>query len=447
MRHISKLLSVLAVVAVFSVCAAAEEAPAPHYRLKVSSDPASHKLDVEAWITQAPSATFYLYKTFKVTSVEADGKPVAFHADPTAAPLPYSQPSVATVADAKGVKELHIKYSGEMPELVWGVNTVSAELVELSCYSSWFPGFSGVWRYDYELELNLPEGFVAATNGALKSERTEKGRAITSWTSVRPGFDIAVVASPKLKKVEREVGGMHVEMFASPAIPESVLREETEGLAEEMRQFSLIYGPPSIKGLLRVVFSPREGWGYSRIPMFAVSESRARYQLMGEAGEAREFQENAHEAAHFWWMFTGVDSPDNWIDEGLAEYTAFRMASDRYGAGFNVFKVGQYQRHIKTAKLTYAIAETPANGIDREINRYDKAALMFLDAEQRFGRAKLDAALRAIYTRFSSGSPATTAAFLEEIEKQMGKEAAAFFREELYRKPTNEPALKPISEK
>jgi len=441
--HFLRICTLFVIAAVMGLSAVAEEAPTPHYRLLVSAEPATHKFEVEAWIQAPPASRFYLYKGFKVASVEADGKRVSFHPDLSAPALPLGPASAAIVVDAPGGKQLHIKYGGEMPETVAGVNTVSADLVELAIYSGWFPVFKGVSRYDYEMELNLPEAFVAATNGELKSQRVEKGRSITSWASFKPGFDIAIVASPRLKKTEREINGTHVEIYATSAIPATVLKDEMEGLAEEMRQLTILYGEPSIKGFLRIIYSPRDGWGYARIPVSIVSEGRARYQLIGEAGEAREFRENAHEVAHFWWAFTGVESFDNWIDEGLAEYSAFRMTSDRYGIGFNFFQVGQYQRRIKTAKLTYAIAKTPSNTLDREINRYDKAAIMFLEAEQRFGRTSLDKALRAVRARFISGTPATTANFLDEIEKQMGKEAAAYFREELYRKPTNEPALKP----
>ncbi len=431
-------------VALMCASAMAADATAPHYLLKVSAEPAKHRLDVEAWIEHVPATRFYLNKNFAVTSVEADGKAVSFHPDPSATAV-GSELAAALAVEAPGAKQLHIKYSGELPGMVAGVNTISPDLVELAIYCTWFPAFKDVWRYDYKLELNLPVGFVAATNGTFKSERVEKGRAISSWASFQPGFDIVVVASPKLKKTERDINGTHVEVFATDAIPAQVLKDEVEGLAEEMRLFTLLYGEPSLKGNLRVIYSPRDGWGYARIPVSIVSEVRARYQLMGEAGEAREFRENAHEVAHFWWAFTGVDSFDNWIDEGLAEYSAFRITSERYGLGFNMFQVGQYQRRIKTAKLTYAIAETPANTIDREINRYDRAALMFLDAEMRFGRASLDKALRTMRMRFTSGTPATTANFLDVMEKEMGKEAAAFFREELYRKPTNEPVIKPAA--
>ena len=61
---------------------------------------------------------------------------------------------------------------------------------------------------------------------------------------------------------------------------------------------------------------------------------------------------------------------------------------------------------------------------------------MFLEAQCRFGTEPLDKLLRAIYTRFAGTGQATTALFLEEAEKQMGKEAQAFFREEVYRKPS-----------
>jgi hypothetical protein len=228
-------------------------------------------------------------------------------------------------------------------------------------------------------------------------------------------------------------------------LPEQLLKSKTEGLAAGMERLSRLYGPPRVKGVLRLVYSPRSGWGYSRLPLIVVSEERARQVLAGDNGEAGDFRDNCHEMAHFWWSIADPTTPGDWINEGLAEFTAFRLAEQRYGRAFADVRLAEYRQNAASSKTSSSIAETEGTSPDREVNRYDKATLMFLEARRRFGEEPLDKFLRALYTRYAGTGQATTALFLEEAGRQMGKDAQSFFREELYRRPPVSSSDKPAA--
>ena len=152
-----------------------------------------------------------------------------------------------------------------------------------------------------------------------------------------------------------------------------------------------------------------------------------------EHGKTRALHGACHEMSHFWWLVADASTPDDWLNEGPAEYSAFRLSEARDAAFAQILRQ-EYQEHALASQTDAAIAETEQSSPDRYRNRYEKTALMFLEARQRFGEKALDELLRAFRTRFAEGRNATTAAFLEEVKTQMGAEAEAFFREALYRK-------------
>ncbi len=425
-------------VGLLTVCmlgsASGAEKNAFHYGLQVRVEPAQHRLEAEARIQHPPASRFYLYKGLTVRQVIADGKTVPFHTDSSAAPLPYAPMAAAVAVDAKDVQQLQVKYGGEISEVVMDINMITPDLVELAFYTAWFPLFGGFKPYTFELEANLPQDFAMTSNGLDKSRRAEQGRLITLWTSYEPGMDMVLLASPHFRRLAAGSEGAEVEAYYY-RLPQQVLKHKMAGLVAGMKRLTSLYGPPQVEGSLRLVYSPREGWGYSRIPLIVVSEERARRVLSEGNGDANDFRDNSHEMAHFWWSIADPATPNDWINEGLAEFTAFRLTEERFRRSFAEARLAEYHHQVSQSKTTSAIAETTGDSPDREINRYYKTTLMFLDARRRFGEAALDKTLRAIYARFAGTSQATTTAFLEEVDKQMGEEAAAFFREELYRKP------------
>jgi len=366
--------------------------------------------------------------------VEADGKAVKYGLDRSAPRLPFSPESTVIAVDAPDAQELHIQYAGELSEVIAQVNMISPELIELALYSVWYPMFPGFPEFTFELEANLPDGFLTTTNGEQTAQREQDGRRVTSWRSFKPGIDMVLLASPFLHRLEGGTAQTKVEVDYYQ-LPAPLIQTKIDGLAAGMAKLSAYYGAPRLSGTLRLVYTPRDGWGYSRIPLIVVSEQRAKGVLSDANGEAMDFRDNAHELAHFWWTIADPGTPNDWINEGLAEFSAFRLAEWRFGPAFKDARLAEYRQNALQNKTADSIAETAGDSPDREINRYDKAALMFLEAQQRFGQEPLDRLLKEIHTRFTGTMNATTAIFLEEAGRQMGSQAEAYFRAELYRKP------------
>ncbi len=408
----------------------------PHYTLRVQVDPAVQRLEAEVWIRNPPAMRFYLHSGFAVRRIEIRGKTVAFHEDPGAQKLPFSPAARAVVIDAPRAGALHIVYGGVMKERRAGVNEIAPELVELACYSAWYPVFEGLKEYRFDLEARLPESFTAVTNGRQRIERRQDGWVIWRWESYRPGLDIVLLASPLLRRYEDGASGVAV---YAHRFPEAAISAKRSALADGIAELSRRFGPPQVNAGARLVYAPRSGWGYARAPLIVVSEQRALGLLGSKSGAEQDFHDNAHELAHFWWMVADPGAPHDWINEGLAEYSAYCVSVIHHGPVFASRRLAEYQHRATQSQTTSSIAETPGDSPDREVNRYNKAPLMFIEAERRFGRARLDRLLRTLHERFAWTGRATTELFLELAAARMGPDAAAFFKQELYRRPERPP--------
>jgi hypothetical protein len=407
-----------------------------HYRLKVRVDPALHKLEAEAWIQQPPSSRFYLQKGFAIRQITADGNEVAFHEGSSPDSSRYAKMGTPIVVEAKNLQQLHVKYGGEMKEVVNEVNMIGVELVELALYSAWYPLYKGMIDYTFELEISMPVGFLTTTNGMQTRQWEEASRSVSTWTSYKPGWDMVLIASSQLQKLEGGVKDTQVEMYYH-SLSAELLKSKIDSLVNGMSRLSDFYGPPQVKGVLRFVYSPRSGWGYSRIPLFVVSEEYAQEEMKKEYGKAKDFHGNCHEMAHFWWQVADTNTPDDWINEGLAEFSAFRLSEERFGKAFAEVLVREYRQHADKSQTSNSIAETESSSPDRYVNRYEKTTLLFQEVQHRFGKEVFDKVLKSLHTQFDGTHKLTTALFLEEVGNQMGNEARTFFHEALFRR--NEP--------
>ncbi len=328
-----------------------------HYYTKARIEPALHRLEAEVWIQNPPSSHFYLQKGFALRQATVEGKAVRFHPDASAAPSMFAQLGTPTVVEAENPHQLYLRYDGEIKEAIWECNMIGPDLAELALYSAWFPLFEGWKEFSFEMEINTPVSYLTTTNGQLQKQWKEAGRTITSWTSYAPGIDMVLFASPRLRQLKGEIKDFQAEVYYD-RLSTDVMKPMMERLLKSMERLSSLYGPPQVKGMMRLVYSPRNGQGYSRIPLIIVSEERTKQKLSEPFGEARDFGHNCHELAHFWWMLVDPNTPDDWINEGLAEFSAFRISEEIFGKVFAEMRIGEYRQNASESKTSDSIAET-----------------------------------------------------------------------------------------
>jgi hypothetical protein len=407
------------------------------YDLRVRVSPERGALDARAEIACAPCpGAFTLARDLAVRRVLVDGRAVAFV---EAAPAGEATTREVTIAGPTGGRRLAVEYRGALrvssyPPVVSLVNHVRSERVELAGYAAWYPRPQGLGALTFRLAVDLPPGFVAVTNGRLVRSEASHGRALTEWESFAPSGDIVLVAARHLRvRKALAVDGVSVEVWSS-ALPDEYVAGMAGAIARAVGVVEGIVGAPLPSRLVRVVYAPRPGWGYARQPLIVVSEEGALAQGDQPSGRARDLRYVVHEMAHGWWNRADTSTPEDWLNEGLAEYTAWLAAESESGPEFASRLLGEYRQRSADSPDAVAILETASDSPDREVNRYARPVLFLEEARQRLGHERMGAFLNGLYRRFAAEGRATTAAFLDEAGSRLGPEAAAGFSEALRRR-------------
>ena len=388
----------------------------PFYKIFVRIEPNMHQIDCKFEANNPTNPGFYLHSALKISSLTVDGKPASFHEEQ------YAKRVIDAVVDSQFV----VEYSGVIADTANGVNMIQPDLVELALYSAWYPIIDNAKQFEFELTLDLPEGMTTVTNGRLMNQEEHSGRVVSVWHSFQLEFDIAMLASPKLKTMALEKGKTKVQFYYD-LIPESVILAKKDSLVHGMERLTQWYGKSTLPGQLRFVYSPRGGWGYSRIPLFVTPQAYALSQINQPLGEARDLHGSFHEMSHFWWLIADTRTTNDWINEGLAEYSAFRLSEASFGKAFADTLLTEYRNHAANCATKTPIVETASDSRDRYVNRYEKTTLMFVKARQMYGEAELDDVLASLYRQFAKKRSATTEAFLQEVENKLGSQPRAWF--------------------
>jgi hypothetical protein len=433
-----------ALVGVVAAAAAWARAPAgtaavaterPEYAIRIRIEPPAGTIDGLVEISSPGTSRFVLSRDLRIRRVLADGRPAAFDE-------PSSPPEESTrevIVSGPAASRLTIEYGGTIRRdsyspVVSLVSMVRPDLVELASYAGWYPRLAPFRSFSFQLALDLPAGFVPVTNGReLPPRASAHGREITTWRFDGPASDIVVVAAPRLRQSAVTRGAGSVEVFAA-ALPQKYVDAMIEDVAAAIDAASALTGAPRPAGPVRIVYSPRPGWGYVRQPLIVVSEENALAAQSQEFGAARDLRYITHEVAHYWWHFADTSAPDDWINEGLAEYTAFIVAGKLHGAAFASRLLEDYRERSENSATTAAIADTASGSPDREVNRYARPVLVLDDAERKYGSERMAAFIRALYRRFSEDGRATTGSFLSVAESTLGPEARVMLSEALFRR-------------
>ena len=404
----------------------------PEYHMNVRIDPASSEIRCRCEIVNPNDSCFLLTRSMTIHRITSNEKVIVFHKT-----LSESSDSYLITIPGKIPENIVIEYSGQIsegsfPKSVSMLNMINKGLVELSDHINWYPLIKKIKASVYKLDIDVPSEFVALTNFALKSQKSKDGRSFTHWESQHPVYGITLIAFPGLKKSEIKRDGMTIEIYYS-RLPVTYVDSMKNNLLKSLDLLSGLFGVPRSERLVRVAYSPRSAGAYARAPLIVVSENYAIEQRSLKFGAERDFRLNTHEIAHYWSM-ADTNTPDDWINEGLAEYSALLVSEEIIGKDFSDMMVSEYNEIAKNTRTEYSIIETPGDSRDREVNRYYKPALLLNDLKQTFGYEKMKVFLKALYTGFSDSKKASTSVFLDILEMNFGKDQRVAFEEALNKK-------------
>lgn len=312
---------------------------------------------------------------------------------------------------APGAEErIDLEYSGVPVFGSDSINRISPTWVELGLDSYWLPVFADYRkRIAGQVRIELPPGWNAVASGSIGRD----GNSLVLATGI-PLIDIAFSASPTLRHTDAASASVFWTRPDSPTVARVL---ET---AESCRRYlNTRYGASDSLPSVRLVLAPRIGPGYARRNYIALTDAAA-VPAPALGGYI------CHEFAHFWSSAANSSGPENWLNEGMAEYVSSRYVRATFGKPQYDSTVARWQR-MSAGQPPIWTSETTKRPSAQVA--YRKAPFLLSQLEERMGTEKMDQLLQ----RYMVQRIRTTPQLLSALEDVAGAETAAWFRAELAR--------------
>jgi hypothetical protein len=301
-----------------------------------------------------------------------------------------------------------VAYAGVLEAPSDSINRLSASWIELGVDSHWHPQVDAN-RVVGRVRLTIPEGFKLAASGTFQSF-ADRGFLLTSPL---PLADIAFSGSPTF--VETDSGGTRV-LYTEVRTP---LVSGVLSAAESCSSYlDSLYGEKERLPRRTMVLAPRTGPGYARKNYIVITQIDT-----SRVGLSRFV---CHELAHFWSSRANSQGPDNWLNEGFAEFVSAQYVRDVIGEAAYKEIVESWSR---AARNQPPIWTPDATKRPSALIAYRKAPLFLAQLEEHIGRQQL----QRIVQRYMVEDVSTTGQLLGLVRRVAGPGNEMWVREQLAR--------------
>lgn len=426
-----------------------------HYRLRFRIDPGRHTLSAEADLhirnTADRAATvvpILLYRLMEVeTASDAQGKLLAFaqkvvkFPDEPAWQVNQIQVTLPAPLAPGQAAAIHLKYAGPLfgyPEVMQYVrDTISEQYSLIRAETMAYPMIaapsSAGWRqfmrnskFDYEIETDVPAGFVAVCSGKESGEQQTRDGRSTYRCSGEPGSSQLTVAIARFRVLNDPERSLRV--YALPADAEAgnhVMTEMRRALDFYRSYFGDMPGGSLYRGSLTLIEIP-DGWG-SYVSSGHIFQAAAAFKDRSRASELY------HEVAHIWNALAGDRVVrTRWFDEAFASYfeaLAVRQfqSTEAYRAFMERARQSFIQRAARDSRgRTTAIAEYGKEELGGF--SYTKGAWSLYVLHQFLGEDQFQRSI-AVFLAAYGAKPAEFDDFRRAIENSSGRDLQRWFEQ------------------
>ena len=382
----------------------------PVYDGDITIDPATRAITARWSIAflRAPdvdSITLLLNRGLTVRRVNGTGvQRFSLHRDDD-----FSQVVVhLTAAHDSRTARIDIAYDGVLELSSDSINIVTPDWVELSVDNFWHPVFADLSQQIVgRARVLLPSGFrgIASGTAVMRGDTLEIANSV-------PLFEFAFAASPRLATTE--MGKARAYYVDPPPARVAALLDVVNACANDL---NAQFGSRSPLRQIDLLLPPRGGPGYARRRYIAISRG-------ANTTPTRMAWFICHELAHNWSQGAVVTGPENWLNEGFAEYIAGRSVRRIFGDSAYSTVRDFWRQRAEGQPPVWTPSATARPG---ERVSYAKAPLLLDSLERRVGIPTMDRML----VRFMTEPLRTTPAVLRMFADVAGPEAAAWFRQAL----------------
>jgi aminopeptidase N len=284
----------------------------------------------------------------------------------------------------------------------------------------------------YDITLTAPEGMTVVATGTSLG-KADNGDGTSTWRLVGgPMRDFNIVASGKYQSASKQVGDVAVNSYFLPEDAASG-KQALEWASSALQSFEQEFG----------------AYPYHELDIAATSTSAGGIEYPGLVVLATWLFDDprnlpffeaaaAHEVAHQWWYnVVGNDQVNQpWLDEGLAQYSAYLYYRDVYGeAGAKGFEDSLRRRWQRVDYAERPVGLPVGDYQDKEYGAivYGRAGLFFLALRDQIGEEKMAELLRRYYSE-SAWDVVTSQQFQALAETVSGEDLGALFDKWVYPK-------------
>ena len=278
---------------------------------------------------------------------------------------------------------------------------------------TWFPSNNHPTdKATYKIQITVPEGITAASNGLLVDETTADGRTTYTWQM--DDLMATYLAAVYIGDFDRiDHGPLYPD---GPVIRDYVHSTAAPEIAEALEV------TPDVITFLEDLLGPYPFDAYGTIVMpFTLGFALENQTLPVHGPFSIGPGIIAHEAAHQWLgnSVTLEDWSDIWMNEGFATYLHFMYEAEHFGADFDDTMAVIYAQLI-------AVGEIPPKGIEAEdlfrLSVYFRGAVTLHALRRHTGDETFFEILRTHYDR-SAGGTTNTEEFLGLVDELAGPDA------------------------
>lgn len=290
------------------------------------------------------------------------------------------------------------------------INTLNANKIELTVDSFWFP-FDA--RFDASITANLGVRIKGGWSGVGVGtvEPVAGGFRIKQPD---PALDIAFSLLSRSQTVQADNYIIH----DARTEPGTKLEELTQALEVCTRYLNDLAGQAGPLPQASIIVTDRAEGGYSRGTLIALTDIE---------GDDEEYLQQfiCHELAHYW-SHANAGGPDNWINEGVADYLANMAVRDAMGEDVFAARMARYAERLEGKDLP-PIWTDDAQDRPPYLIMYRAAPLALQALEERMGQEAFAEFMRKVMSEKIS----STAAFLTLLADEAGPDTQRWFQDRL----------------
>jgi len=224
----------------------------------------------------------------------------------------------------KGPGEEYARSFSETPGII------SDEGVFLANSSAWFPRFAEKELVNFDLQIKVPEGWGAVSQGELVSDKKASGLRIMQWIESQPQDDIYIVAS-RYYEYTQDTSSARAMVFLRQK-DDALAQKYLDATAQYISMYSTLLGPYPYKKFALVENFWPTGYGMPSFTLLGPKVIRFPFIIHSSY---------PHEILHNYWgngVFVDYDR-GNWA-EGITAYLADHLIAEQRGNG------AEYRRNV-----------------------------------------------------------------------------------------------------